>query len=249
MALSTMRGTIDRRILANYHVEAAALDAALPGPFRPRTVDGYGVGGVCFIRLTGMRPAFLPGAVGEAVGMASENAAHRIAVEWEDGGEHRDGVYVPRRDTSSRLNAAFGGRLFAGEYHRARFEVSEGNNRYDVAMESTDGRANVRVAGEVADDLPGDSVFGAVEAASTFFEEGSVGYSPAGGDEEFEGIELDTEAWSVRPLAVETVESSYFEDSDRFPPETVAFDHALLMEDIDHEWRQREPICAATPAD
>ena len=41
---------------------------------------------------------------------ARENAAHRIAVEWDDGGTIRTGVYIPRRDSSSYLNVLAGGR-------------------------------------------------------------------------------------------------------------------------------------------
>jgi hypothetical protein len=32
-------------------------------------------------------------------GINSENAAHRIAVTWEDEGGVHDAVYIPRRDT------------------------------------------------------------------------------------------------------------------------------------------------------
>jgi hypothetical protein len=43
--------------------------------------------------------------------------------------------------------------------------------------------------------------------------------------------------WRVEPLAVEHVESSWFEDAARFPAGSVAFDSALLMRDVAHEWR------------
>ena len=57
--------------------------------------------GICLIRLEQMRPAGLP----SFCGLSSENAAHRIAVEWQEpAGAWREGVYIPRRDTGSRLN-------------------------------------------------------------------------------------------------------------------------------------------------
>jgi len=41
----------------------------------------------------------------EAVGFSSENAAHRIAVLWDDEqGVTREGVFIPRRDTNSPVN-------------------------------------------------------------------------------------------------------------------------------------------------
>ncbi|MEA2492488.1 MAG: hypothetical protein QOJ29_399 [Thermoleophilaceae bacterium] len=39
------------------------------------------------------------------LGLRSENASHRIAVEWDTAVGIRTGVYIPRRDTGSGLNA------------------------------------------------------------------------------------------------------------------------------------------------
>jgi hypothetical protein len=89
------------------------------------------------------------------------------------------GVFVPRRDTSSILNVVAGGRVFPGVHHRARFDVREQGDRLRVAMNSLDGSAHVVIEGNVAADLPGDSIFRSLAEASEFFEAGSVGYSPS----------------------------------------------------------------------
>ena len=267
MDVPAVRGTIDRRILANYRIDPDALDEVLPAPFEPWTVGGHGVGGICLIRMTDMRPPGVPA----ALGMGSENAAHRIAVEWEADGagggeqdERRRGVYVPRRDTDSWLQVLLGSRLFSGSYSHATFDTEEAGDRYAVEMASDDGAANVAVDGRVADQLPADSVFPNLHAASEFFRKGSLGYAPADsdvgegrdgagnggsdGERTYEGVELDTETWNVEPLAVERVHSGFFE-GDRFADDAVSFDCALLMRDIDHAWRQRESICAPRTAD
>src|SRR5262245_39730354 len=101
MRLPHIRGVIDRRILVNYHVDPNVVARQLPAPFRPKVIHGYGMVGICLIRLRRIRPAGLPA----WMGMSSENAAHRVAVEWDEGGAIREGVYVRRRDTSSRLNS------------------------------------------------------------------------------------------------------------------------------------------------
>ena len=104
--------------------------AHLPPPFRPQLVNGYAIGGICLIRLGQVRPRWFP----LPIGLRSENAAHRIAVEWDappgsDGAhsksDQRQGVYIPRRDTDSRLSSLAGGRIFPGEHHLATFDVSE----------------------------------------------------------------------------------------------------------------------------
>ena len=101
MGLPEIRGTIERRILANYRVDPDAITRVLPEPFSPSLVDGQAMAGVCLIRLVGLRPRWVPA----ALGLRSESAAHRIAVNWEHEGKRHEGVYVPRRDTSSRLAA------------------------------------------------------------------------------------------------------------------------------------------------
>jgi Uncharacterized conserved protein (COG2071) len=239
MRIPAIAGVIDRRILVNFHIDPEAMRRALPAPFRPKVVHGQAIGGICLIRLKDVRPAALP----LPCGLRSENAAHRIAVEWDQDGQTREGVYIPRRDTDSRLNALVGGRVFPGVHHHATFECVEEEGRYSVSMASDDGGAEIRVVGEVTDSVPPESVFSTLDEASRFFEEGSLGYSDAHTDGEFDGLELRCEGWKVEALSVSDVHSSYFSDSERFPAGSVGFDCALLMRDIEHEWHSRESLC------
>src|SRR3954447_22654606 len=100
MKIPVIQGVIDRRILVNFQVDPEILAKILPSPFHPKLAGDCGMAGVCLIRLKEIRPRFLPA----VFGVSSENAAHRIAVEWTSREEAQEGVYVPRRDTSSRLN-------------------------------------------------------------------------------------------------------------------------------------------------
>lgn len=241
MRVPTIRGVIDRRILVNYRVEPDVLSQVLPRLFRPKLVGDVGIAGICLIRLKHIRPRFLP----RAFGISSENAAHRIAVEWDEDGQQREGVYVPRRDTSSRINAFLGGRLFPGLHHHCDFDVEERDGRYSLRLESDDGSARLSVVASVTNEFPSTSVFGSLAEASEFFERGSLGYSATRKPGEFDGIELRTLAWKVEPLAVELVESSFFEDRSVFPAGSVQFDSALLMQSIEHEWHGRESLCCS----
>src|SRR5436190_5501959 len=153
MRIPVIRGVIDRRILVNYHVDPSALAPLLPAPFRPKVTHGVGMVGICLIRLKNVRPTFLP----SWLGIASENAAHRTAVEWDDNGTVRAGVYVRRRDTNSWLNSWAGGRLFPGIQHHAKFTVEEAGDRYHVALRSDDGVTSLAVRGRRSDTLPASS--------------------------------------------------------------------------------------------
>jgi len=227
-----MRGVIDRRILVNYRVDPSVLAAILPPPFRPKLVQGSGIAGICLIRLAHLRPRGLPA----RLGVTSENAAHRIAVEWEEQGQRREGVYIPRRDSASRLNVWLGGRVVAGFHQHARFRVVERAKYFYVALDSDDRRTHVIVEGDIAEALPPTSVFQNVAEASTFFEGGSVGYSPGRGGDSLQGIRLHAFNWQVVPLAIRRVESSFFDNPQQFPPGTCTFDCALLMRGVEHAW-------------
>src|SRR5678816_3575118 len=85
-------GLIDRRVLVNFRCAPSALVSVLPAPFRPKLVRGYALVGLCLIRLRHIRPRWLP----RWVGLTSENAAHRVAVEWDEAGRRREGVFVIR---------------------------------------------------------------------------------------------------------------------------------------------------------
>ncbi len=239
MRIPVIRGIIDRRILANYHVDPDVMGRILPPPFRPKLANGFAIGGICLIRLTRVRPRFFP----FPWGIRSENAAHRIAVEWDIDGQVKEGVYIPRRDTDSRLNTVAGGMLFPGIQYHASFAVKELDDYFSVGLQSDDGATRLHVSGTVTDHLADSSVFSTLAEASKFFERGSLGYSVTHTDGRYDGLELQCKNWSVESLEIERVESSYFADESRFPRGSVESDCALLMRGIDHEWHGREDLC------
>jgi Uncharacterized conserved protein (COG2071) len=232
MRMPKIQGLIRRRLLVNFRVDPAVIQRLLPAPFRPKLHGGYAVAGVCLIRLENIRPKHVP----NAFGISSENAAHRIAVTWEDERGTREGVYIPRRDTSSLINRLAGGRVFPGEHNRARFAVEESDSHIHFRMESLDQVIKVEVSAGFSLHIPEDSCFQSVDAASKFFESGSLGYSATSKQDRLDGIELRTQKWKVEPLLVEEVYSSYFADQSRFPEGSCSFDCALIMRNIQHEW-------------
>ena len=223
-----VHGIIRRRLLVNFRVDPAALP--LPAPFAPKLHNGYAIAGICLIRLEQIRPRRFP----RMIGISSENAAHRIAVTWDDGA--REGVYIPRRDTGSLINHLAGGRLFPGEHQRAHFDVTESGDRIALRMRSADGTVRVEVDGRVAPALPPTSVFATLDEASRFFEGGSVGYSATAAGNRLDGVTLRTEEWKVEPLALDRVYSSFF---DTIP---ATFDCALIMRNVAHEWEGMEGL-------
>ncbi|HUD48408.1 MAG TPA: DUF2071 domain-containing protein [Candidatus Baltobacteraceae bacterium] len=239
MRIPVIKGTIKRRLLVNYRADPAVVQRILPPPFRPKLHRGSSLVGICLIRLEQIRPAGLPG----ALGLSSENAAHRIAVEWTDAvGTQREGVFIPRRDTGSFLNRVAGGRIFPGEHHPAQFFVVDIGGHIELTMRSLDGSVSVTVVGEDSDVLATASCFKSLREASEFFEGGSLGYSPRRDTGRLDGLLLHTVDWRIRALSVTKVHSSFFADQQRFPEGSIEFDHALVMRDILHEWRKADDL-------
>ena len=230
MNIPVIHGYIDRRILTNFTADPAIVQKVIPPPFRLKVYKGKAIVGICLIRLRSIKPKGFP----DFVGVNSENGAHRIAVEWDEGGETKSGVYIPRRDTSLKLNALVGGRLFPGRHHYAHFEVSEQNGNYHVAFKSKD-NTEISIDAKETQELPARSIFESLAQASEFFKNGELGYSP--NHDKFEGLKLKTYQWEVKPLEVVDVRSSFFEDESVFPRGSVVFDNALLMKNVEHEWK------------
>ena len=214
MKLPVIQGVIRRRILANFRVDPEVMQQQLPERFTPKLHRGCAVAGICLIRLEHIRPRFIP----ESVGLNSENAAHRVAVLWEENGAKREGVFISRRDTNSQLNHLLGGRIFPGEHHQSSFTIAASEAEISISLESTDSDVMVRIEGVTANTLPATSIFSSLAEASAFFQAGSLGYSVTRDPNRLDGLDLKTERWQVEPLEVRTVRSSYFSDESIFPP-------------------------------
>lgn len=228
----SLRGTIERRVLINYRVDPEVVQPLLSRGFVPDVYDGHAIVGICLIQLR-VRPSGVP----KRIGFRSMNGAHRFAVIDPSG---RPAVYIPRRDTNSTIVSLAGGRVFPGAHQRASIEVTGDDDHFAIRLASLDDEIRVTVAARVTDALPTTSVFGGMVSASTFFERADIGYSERRDGTKLDCLQLRATNWSMTPLAVDQVESSYF-DNPAFIA-TRSFDSALLMRDIDHAWHRLPSI-------
>ncbi|HET9060223.1 MAG TPA: DUF2071 domain-containing protein [Acidimicrobiales bacterium] len=223
--------TIARRLLVNYRVNPEMVANLLPAPFRPQIVSGWAVGGVCFIALESLRPAGTP----SALGFSSENVAHRFAVEWDDDDGHHLGVYVPRRDTGSRMISLSGGRVFPGRHGLAHFYVNDSGKDLHIEVVSRDHSVRLVVTANQAKAMTGE-LFRSIDDATSFFKMAPVGYSPAQGQQSFDGVRLLSECWDAEPASLSEMKSSVFDDETLFPRGTCSLDSALIMRNLSVRW-------------
>lgn len=224
--LTTLRAQVRRRLLVTYRVDPDVAQSLIPEPFRPQLVDGSAVAGVCMIGLHSIRPGWLR----PHVGFRSENIAHRIAVEWSEYGETRTGVYILERHSSSILPVLVGGRLFPGVQKRGRVDLDESETRFRVQMSApgTHVAVDVELGGAWTSTL-----FPTVDTASTFYEHGSVGWSPKRNGAGAEPLQLTSPDWKVEPAHAISVQSSFF---DALPAGSAVLDSVVAMRDLPFFW-------------
>jgi Uncharacterized conserved protein (COG2071) len=222
----TLRAQVRRRLLISYRVDPEIAQSLIPDVFRPQIVDGSAVAGVCMIGLQSVRPGWLR----PRVGFRTENVAHRIAVEWDEDGKTRAGVYIVERHSSSLVPVLAGGRLFPGVQKRARFKLDETDSRFRVTMAAPGTRVSVDVQ------LGGpwtSTLFPTIEAASAFHEHGAVGWSPRRDGRGVEPLELTSKEWAVESGRVISLKSSFFE---ALPAGSATLDSVVVMRDLPFFW-------------
>lgn len=217
-----VRAQLRRRLLISYRLDPEVASSLLPEGFRPQLIGGSALAGVCVLGLESIRPKWMPG----RWGLRSENAAHRIAVEWEapDGVER--GVFIVGRHSSAWHPVLFGGRLFPGVHRKARFRVQESGDRYAVTMQAGEHSldADVEVSGDWS-----SGAFDSVEAASAFYRAGRIGWSLGRDGHSVEPVALATDTWRVEAAHLHHLRSSFF---DALPEGSAVFDSVVVMRDL-----------------
>jgi hypothetical protein len=243
--LPTLEGVIARRVLVNFRVDPDVARRLVPAPLEPVVERGACVAGICLIRLERLRPKGLPA----ALGVASENMAHRIAIRYPAPDGPTDGVFIWRRDTDQALVSLLGGRVFPGVHGRAAFEVTEGDGALAMDVSTERGEADVALRARAAAAWRPTTLFPAFDDVVEFFRRGDCGFSCSLRRDRLEGMRLKTLVWKMEPLAVDEVRAAFYADTARFPAGSAVLDGAVLMRGIPHEWHELAdvPELATTP--
>lgn len=255
MRAPQLTGRIERRILVDHLVSPELAQGLVPDGVDLRLVDGRAVVGMCLIHLSGLRPRHLPLWTGTSV----EAVAHRISV-WGPADQGRvGGVFVPRRDTTSRAAAAVGGRLFPGVHGLALIDVHEDGDRFAISATTADG-ATIDVAVHrppapgvcVAEPLtaapartpqaavdgpePDQAAAARADALSALHRSELLAWSPDPSGRGLEVVEMRCHRWSTSSLVVERASSSWLRGLPGMGGGALASPSALLMEELDVSW-------------
>ncbi len=103
----------------------------------------------------------------------------RLIAQPSNGRQHslaaREFTFVDAIPTP--LNCLAGGRVFPGLHHYAKFEVSETQDDFDIAVQSSDALVSMSIHAHRTNRFSTSSIFANLDEASAFFRAGSLGYS------------------------------------------------------------------------
>jgi hypothetical protein len=120
--------------------------------------------------------------------------------------------------------------------HRlARFEVTEMGSELQIEVESRDGRLGLSVAAHESATMAGE-LFSSIDNAIDFFRRGSLGYSTSGSSDCLTGVRLQCQNWEARPVSIDHMTSSLFDDEESFPEGSCILDSGLVMRDLPARW-------------
>jgi hypothetical protein len=225
------RRPVRSRVLAIYHGNPAALAERLPASVRPRLVHGRALVVLCYTRLGTLGSRFLPHR-----GACSNHLAYRVLVERERRGALQPETWVARRETSSRLGAGLGERLFGKEHGRATFAIEEQDRTFTLCVSSGRGE-ELYLRAEPAPGSESRLFPGGREVQALLRASGDV--HPA--DflvPEADAIDARGEL-APEPLIVHEIRSTFLDDPATFPEGTLEFDSAWRLVD-----RRLEPVRA-----
>lgn len=240
-----LEGIIARRILLNFRADARTVQKLVPSPLIVEEYMGFAVVGICLIRLEHLRPKGVP----SALGISSENMAHRVAIRYPVGNEMKPGVFIWRRETDRKMVELLGGRLFPGAHGGAKFDVIDEPNFLQMTVSTTNKDADVRLIARCTSQWPENSLFPGLRDASDFFQRGDCGFSCSLRGDSVEGLQLRTLRWEMGPLEIKEQNCTFYNDSSRFSTGSVVFDSALLMRGLPHEWHEIKDIPELASAD
>jgi hypothetical protein len=221
-----LRGPIGCRLVVLYRVAPDALVPLMPEGMRVDPYKGYAVAGLCYThRVRGEGPWWSnpPSQGGDMLSL-------RILAELDTTSGPRPALWIPRRETSSRLSARFAGALLRGEHHSCRAELEQGDSTLELRVHAGDVE-ELYLRAELAGGLEG-SLFAHPREAEQVLGESRLVRPKSPIDAlagESDDLGLGTGQVSAEPLLVRELRARPFDDRELFTEGSATFDSAFRL--------------------
>ena len=226
------------RFIVNMRVPPDALEAELPGSLEPQEVNGWGIVSFCLLDLRRLTIAPLP----PVVGPHSMSCAIRSAVLDEAGAPS---VFVPARQTSSKLGAWFTRRGFSAPHELVDIDVAS----------HQDGGTELRVTDQGVTSIDAwlrprttlqSEAFGSIDDFAKFLAMGERSYGRSRHDGKLTVLDLHKSDAGYEPLSVERISGSFV---DHWNAAGGEIDSAFRTTDARYEWKYYGLIPDGGPPD
>src|SRR6266702_2482931 len=194
-----------------YAVPATVLRPLLPPGLTLDTLEDSGFLAIALVETRDLRPAFAPA----RLGMSFFLSGYRIFTRYQTtAGRTLRGLRILRSDTDRVSMQLFGNLLTHYHYQRSQFRVHRTEQKYEVQVTTSDGRADLHVEADLSTQPvapPAGSPFGDLREARKF-----AGPLPFTFDYEKQThsiirIEGMRQHWNPRPVSVTVHQNTFLE--------------------------------------
>lgn len=230
-----VRAHFRHSLVLTYALPRTVLEPLLPPGLELDFYEDFGFVAIALVQTEGLRPAFLPTALGQNFFLSGYRIFTRYTTRE---GRHLRGLRILRSDTNRRLMAVFGNLLTHYHYRLARVKVHENAQRLAISVQTPNAEADLVLSANLSSmpaPLPPGSPFPDLKTALHF-----AGPLPYTFDYEEQTHSLILikgvrKKWNPQPVRVE-VETVTFFDQPAFCGATPIFANAFYICDIPYRW-------------
>lgn len=224
-------------LVLTYALPAATLRPLLPPGLVLDSLGDLGFVAIAMVQTEGLRPAFLPGAIGQDFFLCG----YRIFARFTNrAGRKLRGLRILRSTTDRALMATFGNLLTHYQYRRARVSLMMSGKSWEFKITTPNGAADLHLVADLSESaasLPANSPFQDWHQARLF-----AGPLPFTFDYEADShsiivIEGVRQRWRPIPTRVEVRRNTFFE-REPFRGAHPVLASAFRVENIAYRWKR-----------
>ena len=232
-----VRAFFRHSLVLTYALPERVLQPLLPPGLTLDKHGEFGFVAIAMVQTEKLRPSFVPEFLGQDFFLSGYRIFSRFTTRT---GKNLRGLRILRSDTNRTLMACFGNLLTHYNYRKAKVQVSESDDRLEIAIETPNAEADLHVVADIGNTpapLPDGSVFSTPQEARRF-----AGPLPFTFDYESETnsivmIKGVRENWNPELVSARVSKATFFEHPP-FREETPVLSSVFYVRQIPYRWER-----------